>query len=334
MKAKQLLFHCRYGHHYGWGHLVRCSALAIEARKRGLTTYLWSPDAAQQLPAVILQDFDTILNEPPVPANYAGLVLDNLEATQSVVAAFWPVGERPIVAVDDAGTRDLSFAHMIVNPALHAPADAYKYSVAPQPILCLGPDYALLRESFVQMRHTTRQQAARKRDQRSGIAIVVGGTDVLNLVPTLLDYLLDPSSPFVNEPIHLITPIRAATRDAIAEHQHNKKNLHWHSQASAEQLAQLMHKCRFGITACGGTVYEMASCELPFVGIVVADNQIAFAQAVEKEWLLPILPGTQLTASALIKSLLRLEQVPENYAEVDGRGAVRVFNRLNQHLSL
>lgn len=39
-----------------------------------------------------------------------------------------------------------------------------------------------------------------------------------------------------------------------------------------------MEKCDVAISACGSTLYELAVCGVPTIGIIIADNQIGICE--------------------------------------------------------
>lgn len=315
--SKAILFHCLFGGEYGWGHVVRCSALAEEAQARGYLTHLWSTRDAGQLPDNVKKHFSSVVTTFS-PLDYSALILDNLKASQKEVSSFWPIGKAPVVVLDDEGKRDLSFADIIINPALEA--ERFHYPSSSQ--LCLGEPYALLRKAFQPISQTL---------PRKGLAITLGGTDVLNLAPTLLEHLGD--SKYVDWPITLITPKREATEQAIEKHLQTFKEGNWLQQASADEIALAFRSAELGITACGGTAYEMAACQLPFVGIVVAENQQHFSSVIEKTWRLPILNSTELEKGILMKSLQSLQGHSAPFSQVDGLGAQRVIEMLSKYIA-
>lgn len=317
--STQLLFHCQYGDQQGWGHLVRCSALAQHAREQGLTTHLWSAGDKASLPVEIQNSFDGLVSRFS-PSDYAALVVDNPEAERHEVMAFWPAG-KPIIVIDDTCTRDLSYADVIINPALNAHTLPYPATVR---ATCLGADYALLRAPF--------RQLANDCKQRKGMVIMIGGTDVLNLVPEILDCLTDTKHPFQHIPIHLITPVRKPTRQAIENYLKQSKRITWHRNAHAAQIASLFRQSRVGITACGGTTYEMAACKLPFLGIVVADNQQSFSSAIQHAWQLPIISGHTVTGAIICANLQRLLQAPTPDFRIDGHGVSRALQTIKKAL--
>lgn len=311
-----LFFSCPFGGLHGWGHVVRCSALAEQARERGFTTHICSPSDFSTLPAEIRDAFSQIVSCAST-SDYDAVIVDNPEMGQHEVMAYSLSKDALIVVIDDECTRNLSFADIIVNPAIDAHTLPYPETVN---IKCLGETYALLRSPL--------EMPSPNDASRSGIALVMGGTDVLNLVPKILSILMDSESPFSQTSIQLITPPRPETQRSIESCLHQSKQLTWLQKANADQIAHIFQTSQFGITACGGTAYEMACCGLPFVGIVVAENQKQFARSIHKRWQLPVIDGQSISSLLLLNRLQSLANTSNHYAQVDGHGASRVLDRI------
>lgn len=318
---KRLLFSCSFGKQRGWGHIVRCSAIAEQAHLRGYETHLCSPNSDTGLPVDITQHFSHTYN-PNTRLNYTALILDIPTATELDLIPFQLNNNAPIIVIDDECKRDLAFADIIVNPALDAQTLPYPHTVYDQ---CLGETYALVRSPFRIPPPST---------SRAGIALVMGGTDVLSLIPQILDSITHNNSMFKQTPILLITPTHPTTQAAIEDRSKQATQLTWLPHANAQQIATTFQRAQLGITACGGAAYEMASCGLRFVGIVVAENQRKFAHAIHNQWQFPVIDGAELSSTKLLNALqgLALSSHQPSTPHIDGHGATRLLDKIEKAL--
>ena len=322
---QKLLFHCHFGGTHGWGHLIRSSALAAEAKARGFHCILWTDGDSRNLIDDIKNAFHTITPELPNETFFA-VIFDDHYITAEQIEAIPIIGRPHIVVVDDEGKRDLSFASLVVNPSL----DAEKFSYPDVRSKCVGPEFALLRTSF---RGSNNLRLKRMEDQaelerRTNLAIMMGGTDILNLQPEVLRMSLRYFGSRLN-PV-LIGPEKPETREAIREIIAQYPRVQWFQHASGEVVAQILHQCRYAISACGGAVYELAACNVPFLGVVVAENQKYFGEAVQQYWGLPVIQANDLNETTFRDAFVIIEQTRPNFSGVDGQGAKRVINTLRQ----
>ena len=65
----------------------------------------------------------------------------------------------------------------------------------------------------------------------------------------------------------------------------------YREKLSSEELAAWVSTSRFGIIGCGSTIYEFASLQKPFIGIVLAENQESLAAKANRLWSCPIVLG-------------------------------------------
>jgi spore coat polysaccharide biosynthesis predicted glycosyltransferase SpsG len=107
----------------------------------------------------------------------------------------------------------------------------------------------------------------------------------------------------------------------------------WLERVDAPTLAGWAQVCRCAVSACGGTLYELAALGLPFVGVIAADNQRAFAAAVTQHWCMPVVDGRTEGGEAVaspLRALLREPPPRAPFGGVDGLGVVRVIDALER----
>ena len=108
-------------------------------------------------------------------------------------------------------------------------------------------------------------------------------------------------------------------------------------------MAEEMSYAQIGVIACGTTTWEALCLGLPFVGVVVANNQIQIARSLHEKDLGNFIDCRNQVDSesilkattSLLKNELRLEDISERAkAVVDGKGAQRVTQEIFSAVNL
>jgi spore coat polysaccharide biosynthesis predicted glycosyltransferase SpsG len=103
----------------------------------------------------------------------------------------------------------------------------------------------------------------------------------------------------------------------------------WLERVDAATLAGWAGSCQCAVSACGGALNELAYLGLPFVGVVVAENQRPLAREVEARWHLPIVDADQddfrANIAAAVRRLIASPAMARpSFGGIDGHGAARV----------
>lgn len=344
--GKGIVFRCDFGGTRGWGHVVRCSSLAMAARRKGLRTCLVSRRAMEELPGEVREAFDDFhLVSQAIPtegfwhslvgpeSEWGCVVVDQYDYARrelQLLKNALVLAEALLVVIDDEAKRDLSAADLVVNHVVGASASLYPSFID----VLAGEQYALMRPGF------TRKPAAESQVEgldalKRPVLVMFGGTDPRNLSGTCLRFLSD----CVDEPVDpiLVRTRQVAFRDEIDKELRKFKNALWLEQVSSEELARIFRTALFAVTACGGSVNEVAYCRLPFIGVVVAPNQERMALSVRDDWKMPILQAETLNKrnfrSACAQMAKRMKELAPKkggerpaYARIDGQGAQRVID--------
>ncbi|WP_051931514.1 UDP-2,4-diacetamido-2,4,6-trideoxy-beta-L-altropyranose hydrolase [Clostridium sp. KNHs214] len=139
-------------------------------------------------------------------------------------------------------------------------AEDLNYRVNNNTKLFLGPKYAMLREEF---RNVPKKIIKKKVED---ILITVGGADPNNVIGKILSYVKQLDYKF-----HVIVGPTFNTVNELKQYEKENKNIKLYFNAN---MFQLMQKCDLAISACGSTLYELSSCGVPTLGVIIADNQI------------------------------------------------------------
>ncbi len=260
-------------HAMGLGHLMRCRALAeaLIAAGHRCSFLVAAPDPEVTAPlkaagiAILAIDpardrdaAETLTQCRALGA--AALVIDGYHFEDGWRRAARAVA-TPIVAFADGPLRP-GHADLLIDAASPESSD---------PSELFGPDYVLLRRELV--------EAARLPllpiEQRPTILITFGGSDPLALTHrvTISLFGLLPDT-------QLAVVIGPATEggDAVARSLRalgRRVTVH----RAPPAMGELMRHAGLAVSAAGGTVGELAALGVPAVLAVVADNQLAGAQA-------------------------------------------------------
>lgn len=279
----------------GNGHLMRCLTLANAMRQRGAicafvsrllpghlqgvagqcghlewnlnekaceTEWTWPRDAAQTQKAMAKFEADW-------------LVVDHYGVDHQWQKAMRAHG-RKLMVIDDLADR-VHDCDLLLDPNLGRQDSDYQ-TLLPSPAVSLtGASYALLRPEFAE--HRASSLAWRAQNRPTHLLISMGGVDQDNVSAQVLQALkpahihsdvritvvLGPNAPWKNQ-------VRALAAE-----------MPWPTevQVGVSHMAELMAHSDLAIGAAGGSAWERCSLGLPSLVFVLADNQLAGAQALQ-----------------------------------------------------
>lgn len=196
----------------------------------------------------------------------------------------------------------------------------------------IGPGYALLRPEFANLREQSmnrRQPPALKR-----ILISLGGVDRTNVTGQVLDAISASALPVTTE-LDIIMGAAAPYLDEIRQ-QVARMPFKATVSVNVTDMAERMCLADLSIGAAGGTSWERCCLGLPAVLVILADNQVAGAVALEASGAAIKIDnagqlGTTLPAVLVALSELgRLEWMSDAAAGItDGDGVFRALQAMN-----
>lgn len=139
-------------------------------------------------------------------------------------------------------------------------AEDLNYRVNNNTKLFLGPKYTMLREEF---KNVPKKIIKKKVED---ILITVGGADPNNVTGKILSY-----AKALNYKFHVVVGPSFNTVNELKQYEQENKNIKLYFNAN---MFQLMQKCDLAISACGSTLYELSSCGVPTLGVIIVDNQL------------------------------------------------------------
>ncbi len=316
IKLRNAFIVCDSNREYGSGHVMRAITLGIALQKIGfnvgLVCYEIPPALIERAESfglwVIKRNAQQI--EVAIAAEVVGLsspgdvvVFDGYHFDHQAIAEVHH-SKRFVVVIDDNGDLAGCASSLILNQNLHANEKMYSNDTH-DPKLLLGCEWALIRPEILVARELQVHQ------DRHGIFIAMGGTDPLGITPKISSLLEE----------------RTGQKVVVAG------GFLGQSSLSPSEMAEEMSYAQIGVIACGTTTWEALCLGLPFVGVVVADNQIQIARSLHKKDLGDFIDCRNqvdlesiLTATtSLLTNELRLKDISErSKAVVDGKGAQRV----------
>lgn len=136
-------------------------------------------------------------------------------------------------------------------------AEELKYKVNKDTNLMLGAKYIMLREEF---RNTSQKHI---KEKVSNIMITVGGADPYHITEIILSYVQD-----LNYNFHVVVGPSFCNIEKFKIFEN--KNIKFYYNAD---MYTLMKQSDMAIATCGSTLYELALCGIPTIGIIIAKNQ-------------------------------------------------------------
>ncbi len=347
----------------GTGHVMRCLTLADALAAQGADCHFISRENTGNLIDLVLQrgfkvyvlpfDSDWIVPASSTPAHAAWLGVDwrtDAELTKVGVgktAADWLITDhyaldsrwekalkpycRKLMVIDDLADRS-HVCDLLLDQNWHAEQTSHRYDslIKPETVLLLGPEYALLKEEYSQMRSMARRRDGLVRK----VLVFMGGSDPSNQTAKVLQALMaEDLSPLevdvvigTNHPDASGVATLVTLRPSTVLHQ------------NLPSLAGLMASADLMICAGGATTWERMCLGLPSLVISIANNQTATQQALMAAGHSKFLGEMdKVPTEAIIDNVRWAMNHPKqmvmqshlNQALVDGAGANRVAKRMN-----
>lgn len=198
----------------------------------------------------------------------------------------------------------------------------FNYKTNKETKIMVGCKYVLLRDEFAQ--HDGKNINEKVKD----IMVTVGGGDTNHITEKILTSMKDLDYNF-----HVVIGPSFNTNNSIRGFESEKIKIYYNAN-----MYELMQKCDIAISACGSTLYELAVCGVPSIGIIIAGNQEGIANKMND---LGIIKNTgwfnKIKKEDFIKVVksfskdynLRKAMSKKASKIIDGKGAERISNILN-----
>lgn len=256
------------GSNFGYGHLARCTSLYSELYRRSISVeFVVNGDKAVEDVLkgkkfnirnwLSINDLSELLNTK----TYS--IVDTYYAEKEVLD-YISANSINTVFIDDNATMVYPKG-IIVNPSIYTKGLDYPESKDVKYLL--GPKHVILRDAF---RNANRSYL---RTNVEKILITLGGSDISNLTPAILE-LLKAKHPNILKLVVIgsgfsnVEEIKTLSDDTIR----------LYFNATDEEMKSLMLESDLAITATGQTIYELIKTGTPFIPIRVAENQVRNAK--------------------------------------------------------
>ena len=288
----------------GSGHVMRCLTLAqrLHKEENAKVVFIMRRLSGNLIDLVRKQGFD-VLVLPPADQDYEledyGLWLtvpmevdaqQTIEALQHylqehgcdvtdrlIVDSYaldeqWEQMLRPysreIMVIDDLANRRHD-CDILLDQNFYLNKDVRYVGLVPEHCkMLLGPDHALLREEFYDVK-----KHPRKRDGTiKNILVFYGGSDLTNETEKAIKALVHLHDEGYNFTADIITGVSNSRREKIKHLCSKYHFFHYYCQVS--NMAELMNKADLMLGAGGSTTWERLYMELPALVTAVAENQI------------------------------------------------------------
>jgi len=175
-----------------------------------------------------------------------------------------------IMVVDD--TYERHHCDILLNHNIYADSKKYLNLVPKNCVLKCGSKYTLLRQEFIE----ERKAAKKKKAGLFTVFLVMGGSDIQNLNPKIVDIL----SNFPSVILHIITTQSNPYLEELKLLIHTKKWITLH--INSQNMAQLLRTSDLAILTPSVTMNEVWYMEIPFISIQVAKNQKFMQEFLQK----------------------------------------------------
>ncbi|MDO6507251.1 UDP-2,4-diacetamido-2,4,6-trideoxy-beta-L-altropyranose hydrolase [Colwellia sp. 4_MG-2023] len=235
---------------------------------------------------------------------------------------------KKILAIDDLGDR-AHFSDYLIDQTFNCNKSKYLNLVPSHTQLLLGTEYCLLREEFNNS-DEVKLLKVRKRSNLNTVLVMLGGTNPDNIVNKII-YLISQMT--IVKKINIIVNEKVEYLSDIKALCFNHKNAVLH--ISPNNIAEIMQESDIAIGAAGSASWERCTQGLPSIVIVLSENQREISEVLENAGVVKVLELNQLH-NKLKQTLLNwLNDKEEYYSSVkqcfnicDGLGISRVIKVL------
>lgn len=181
----------------------------------------------------------------------------------------WETMVRPfvkqIMVIDDLANRKHD-CDILLDQNFYLDKESRYNSLVPNYCrLCLGPEYALLREEFYEVKKNLR-----KRDGNiKNILVFFGGSDITNETIKALKAIVMFDRKDIT--VNVIVGQSNQHKDMIASFCNKYDYMNYYCQV--DNIAEFMNEADLSIGAGGTTTWERLFLELPSIVIAIAENQ-------------------------------------------------------------
>ncbi len=343
MPSKRIIFRADASAEIGTGHVMRCLALAQALIDGGGEAIFAMSEVTEKLAERLEKEKCKIIRLDSRPygeedVNETGKIAQELNVSWVIIdgynfgakyQAFWKEKPTHTLFVDDYGHAGYYCTDAVLNQSLYAHEELYRER-DPYTNLLLGTPYVMLRREFLQYRRNSKSIP----EEAKHIVVTLGGADIRNITKTVIE-TLQKLSQFDTETKVVV--------GGSSPHMEELKELTEKSPVPMELLyniknmPELMSWADLAISAGGTTCYELSFMGVPTIALILADNQVAFAEQMDASGTIKSLgKPSPILEEQLAEELERMitdreartNMIKQQSALVDGYGVDRILMHL------
>jgi len=261
----------------GVGHVMRSLSLGEALLDEGFGVELVSFELAPSLQSLAASCGITVVELSCAPRsnedaqfvlqrNANIVVVDGYEFSREFFAVL-EASSTPFAVVDDNAETKAHSPSAVINQNPHASASMYAH-LQGEPKMLLGLQYAMVRKEV-------REVAAMNLPSREGeVFVAMGGADFLGLTAPIVEALAETG-----------LQIRVAVGHANTQRAQIQKLADQFGHVTLieqQDYVSSLASAHVAILAAGSSLWEACAVGTPSIGLVVADNQFASANAAKK----------------------------------------------------
>lgn len=297
---KKILFRADASTSLGIGHIMRCLTIAEELKSNGAECAFICREQKGDATELILNHGFYVYVLPPITNTSKNIFFfDEIQDAQDSIihieewrpdliivdhynlSCKWETIIKKrcqiLMVIDDLANRchDCS---ILVDQGMSRNNKDYDQLVSDQCILLTGQYYSILRQEFGQLRAYSLKR--RNNFMIDHLLITMGGSDEPNATGKVLHALTRSALP-KSCLISIIMGSRTPWLDTIKQ---QVKELPWNIKilVDVKDMAAVMSASDLAIGAVGGTAWERCCLGLPTLMVIIADNQMTGAYALEE----------------------------------------------------
>lgn len=248
------------GKNYGFGHVARCSSIYQAFTKRNISPIfiINGDDSIKSILDNIDFKIDNWLNNLPL-FNSSDIVL--IDSYLANLDTYKKISKKVSLAVYFDDNKRLEYpSGIVVNGLINA--ENLDYPLTDSIKYLLGSKYAPLRMDFWDV------SKLKINDDINNFLVTMGGNDLRNLTPKILE-LLNDNLPSVNKKVIIADSFENV--DEIESLKNNSVELIY--SPNSKEMLNAMSNVDLAISASGQTLYELACIGVPTIAIGIIDNQ-------------------------------------------------------------
>ncbi|MGO5072732.1 UDP-2,4-diacetamido-2,4,6-trideoxy-beta-L-altropyranose hydrolase [Clostridium sporogenes] len=270
------------GSQIGMGHIMRTLVLAKELAKTNDVFYICKVDVPLSskyksgMDKVKAEGFNVVtINENNIINDLKNIAVDCLITdSYDVNEEYFNLTKGMFEITGYIDDMNLHYFNVdfIINQNIGA--EEYSYKANKDTRLFLGTNYTMLREEF------RKNPNKNIKKEVQNFMITVGGADPNGITNIICNYVKDLEFKF-----HVIIgpSFKEENIKKLIYLKNLKDNINLYFNAN---MIEIMNKCDIAISACGSTLYELSACQVPTLGLIIADNQQKIAYKMDERGLI------------------------------------------------